>query len=202
MSSAPIVATWRVTFSVPGTRWSTRAPGGRGTGEPAIHEMLARGYRAAASASDTAPYGHAAEHYARAEAPEELAGLLVEWSQLGYASERDLFVARAALQFLSFGNLRDANAVFGAFGARLKRDGDEPPDTPLMHFIGFLLRACERDAAPLFQVLQQRYARSIARDPAFEQYLTAVGQHFFGMRPAPNMMNMLSSMLGGGGNSA
>ena len=82
--------------------------------------------------------------------------MLVEWSKLGYASERDLFIARAALQFLSFGNLRDANAVQGAFKARLQQDGETPPDSPLMNFVGFLLRACERDAAPLFQVLRQK----------------------------------------------
>ena len=186
------------TFLKAALRWSTRAPGGRQTGDPAVHEMLARAYRSAACAACPAAYGQAADHYARAEAPEELAGMLVEWSKLGYASERDLFIARAALQFLSFGNLRDANAVQGAFKARLQQEGETPPDTPLMNFVSFLLRACERDAAPLFQVLRQRYSRSLARDPEFDRYLTAVGQHFFGMRPAPNMMNMLSSMLGGG----
>ena len=47
-------------------------------------------------------------------------------------------------------------------------------------------------------MLQQRYARSLQRDPEFGGLLRQIGEKFFGMRPAPNMMSMLSGMLGGG----
>ena len=183
----------RLTFLRAALKWSTRVEGGRPSGAPAVHAVLARALREAGPSS----YAAAAEHYARAEAPEELADLLLAWSAGGYASERDLFLARAVLTLLTHENLRDANATFASFRARCEAAG-APLDTPLSNFIGFLLQTCEREAAPLFQMLQQRYARSLQRDPEFAGMLRVIGEKFFGMRPAPNMMSMLSGMLGGG----
>ena len=160
----------RLNFLRAALKWSTRAEGGRPSGAPEVHVLLARAYREAGAAS----YGQAAEHFARAETPEELADLLLAWSACGYASERDLFVARSVLTLLAQQNLRDANATFAAFRARCDAAG-APVDTPLAHFLAFLLQTCEREAAPLFQMLQQRYARSLQRDPEFGGLLRQIG---------------------------
>jgi len=160
----------RLNFLRAALKWSTRAEGGRPSGAPEVHVLLARAYREAGAAS----YGQAAEHFARAETPEELADLLLAWSACGYASERDLFVARSVLTLLAQQNLRDANATFAAFRARCDAAGASL-DTPLAHFLAFLLQTCEREAAPLFQMLQQRYARSLQRDPEFGGLLRQIG---------------------------
>ena len=121
--------------------------------------------------------------------------MLWEWSCKGYKSERDLFITRAVLQLLSLENLRDANAVFEAFNDKLAKK-KVVLDSPLMNFTRFLLLTCERDAQPLFLMLQQKYAPSLARDESFSTYMTYIGQKFFGIQPPPSMAGMLQNMMG------
>lgn len=60
----------------------------------------------------------------------------------GYASERDLFLARAVLQLLCLGNLKDANAVRDEYLRKWEEQGVKL-DSPLVHFIKFLLLTLE-----------------------------------------------------------
>eukprot|EP00823_Brevimastigomonas_motovehiculus_P006874 TRINITY_DN5894_c0_g1_i1.p1 TRINITY_DN5894_c0_g1~~TRINITY_DN5894_c0_g1_i1.p1 ORF type:complete len:317 (-),score=34.00 TRINITY_DN5894_c0_g1_i1:267-1154(-) len=149
-------------------------------GDPVLH------YDAAQLLYDQKDYGGAQGHFLRAgfkggpaEAIDEHAKMLYEWSQKGLNSERDLFVARSVLQYLCLQNLKCANLILEKF---LKLNGTI--DSPLIHFIRFLLKTCERDAGPLFEMLRQKYSPSIERDSIFSSYLSKIGELYFGIKPA------------------
>ena len=105
---------------------------------------------------------------------EEYAKMVLEWSGKGYASEIDLFVTRPILWLAEKKNLRDANLFFTAF-KKLEEDNQEFGQLPLVHFCNFLLqtlvvRCCwdslvQRDAAPLFNLLKEKYDSELRRDP-------------------------------------
>jgi hypothetical protein len=139
----------------------------------------------------------ATKHQLHAHRPEEYANLLVKWAKLGPESERDLYLARAVLQLLCLENLRDANAVNKAFRAEFP-----DLDTPLLRYIGYLLRTLERDAYPLFQVLRQKYGPSIARGntptSSFDAYLDKIASVFYGVAPPKSgMASMMESLMKG-----
>jgi len=115
--------------------------------------------------------------YIRGDNPEEFAKVLLTWLRKGYPGEYDLFLARAVLLYLSTANLRDANEVFTFVTQSLKIN------TPLVNFIRFLLLTLERDAHPLFEILKQKYAPSLSRDPTLLQYLDHIAEVFFRIRP-------------------
>ncbi len=104
----------------------------------------------------------AQRHYLECGAGAEFGSFLFGWATAGgYAGEEDLFLARAVLQLLCLGNLRDANAVRDEF-VRLAAEKGVAVDTPLSHFTRFLLltlevrrrrhrKARERGAAQLTQ---------------------------------------------------
>jgi len=73
--------------------------------------------------------------------------------------------------------------------------GEKNLDTPLIHFVRFLLKTVERDAAPLFSMLRNKYATSIARDPNFDQYLNKIGEVYFDIKAAQGMLAMLTGLL-------
>ena len=91
-------------------------------------------------------------------------------------------------RLLALENLQDANVVYETFLALAAQSG-QPVDTPLTHFLGFLLQclqvrpvlllctkqatlttmrvtcvALQREAAPLFKALVAAYEPSLARD--------------------------------------
>jgi len=60
----------------------------------------------------------------------------------GNPEEEDLFVVRAVLQLLAVGNgldekLEDAHELLQSYESMMRRG---LPDTPLMHFINFLIK--------------------------------------------------------------
>lgn len=139
---------------------------------------------------DEEEFSSAHSHYLRSGMPEEHARAMFEWSEHGYASERDLFLARCVFEYLCLENLKDANIVFRTFKTLCK---DTSMDSPLVHFLQFLLLTCERDAAPLFQMLRQKYAVSLYRDERNNKYLDRIGQLFFNIA-APK--GILAGLLG------
>jgi hypothetical protein len=74
-------------------RW-TQAEGSRKRGDSELQLLLSRAHR------ESGDFQHAAKHFLHAEAPAELAALVFDWSKKGYASEADLYVARAVLQYV------------------------------------------------------------------------------------------------------
>ena len=137
------------------------------------------------------------KHMLHSHRPDEISSITAKWAKSGPEGERDLHIARTVLQLLCLENLRDANAVFKALKAEFP-----DLDTPLMRFLGYLLRTLERDAYPLFLTLRQKYASSIARantpQASFEAYLDKIAQVFYGVAPPKSgMQSMMETMLKG-----
>ena len=158
-------------------------------GDPELHRLAGRANLKEGDILATS------KHMIHAHRPDEFNTILIKWANSGPESERDLYLARAVLQLLCFENLRDANALNKLFRAEFPN-----LDTPLMRFIGFLLRTLERDAYPLFQTLRQKYATSIARGNApnssFDAYLDKIAQVFYGVAPPKSgMANMMESLM-------
>lgn len=152
-------------------------------------------------------YADASRHFLESGAGAEYGGCLYRWARGGYARELDLFLARAVLQLLCLGRLGDANAVRDEF-LRLATEaggGSVPPalDTPLCHFLRFLLLTLEREARPLYLTLLDKYKPSLNRDPEFGAYIQTIGLRFFGIEPPKSameaMMSSMASLFGGPG---
>jgi hypothetical protein len=158
-------------------------------GEPELHRL------AALAALKDQDIMQASKHMLHSHKPEEFAILLAKWAKRGPDSERDLHVARAVLQLLCFENLRDGNALFKAYKAEFP-----DLDTPLMRFIGYLLRTLERDAYPLFQTLREKYNAAIARgnfgNATFDLYLDKIASVYYN-KQKPSSGNFLESLLKG-----
>jgi len=142
-------------------------------GDPNLHAQLAKAYYEA----DEYPY--AQKHYLKSNQPKEFGQMLIDWANEGYSSERDLYIARAVLMYLSLSNLRDANVIYQIFTNSLQPN----QFTPLLHYLKFLLLTLERDAYPLFDVLRQKYKPSLSRDPSFSPYLDHIAQIYYRVKP-------------------
>ncbi|EQC35404.1 hypothetical protein SDRG_07114 [Saprolegnia diclina VS20] len=166
-------------------KWS-KAHGSRQRGDAELQLWLARVYTVATD------YTNANNHFLHAEQPREMSQMLMAHAATGYASEADLFVARAVLQLICLENLRDANVVLTEFLAA------RPLDTPLINCVKFILRTLERDALPLFQLLQERYAYALSRDPSFRNFMSIIAQKYYGVQPPQSALSSLMNMFGGG----
>lgn len=196
----PVAVGGGLRFIKAAIKWAVNAPltpEDDGEGSTLRADRIAQLHLAAAKlavSGGTEFYSNAQRHFLEAAAPTEFAAFLLSWSSGGYKTERDLFLARAVLQLLALGNLRDANAVREHF---TRPDGGVVLDTPLSNFLRFLLLTLERDARPLFETLQEKYAPSIARDPSFREYLQAIGQRFYRIAvPQSGMAAMMKNMMG------
>ena len=101
------------------------------------------------------------------------------------------------------GFLGDANALYERFTAAVGAEGKAGfaslLDTPLTHFLRFLLATLERDARPLFEVLADKYRPAVARDSSFGGYVATIGARFYHIQPPQSgMQSMLANMMGGG----
>jgi hypothetical protein len=74
--------------------------------------------------------------------------------------------------------LAHADALLAACKRRAWAGGPLP-DTPLVHFAGFLLTALQQRSHRLVQLLRVKYAAALARDPSLEAYLARVEEVFF-----------------------
>lgn len=173
----------------------TAARGSWKQGEPDLHLNAAR----LALKEKNLP--EATKHYLHANRVDEFSDVLVAWASNGPESERDLYLARGVLQLLCFENLRDANAL----NTKFRKDCVGLETTPLLRFISYLLRTLERDAYPLFQMLRQKYASSIARaqqpnggGSQFDMYLDKIALVFYNVQPPKSgMANMMESLMKG-----
>jgi hypothetical protein len=157
-------------------------------GDPRLHQELARLYWRTDDCSS------AQNHFLRANLPHEHAHFLFEWSSKGYGSERDLYLSRCVLQYLCLGNLQAANTVFKDFRSSCQ-DKQEALDSPLVNFVAFLLQTVERDAAPLYLMLRQKYAISLSRDSTFSMYLDKIGEVFFKIKAPGDMFENMLKMI-------
>ena len=110
----------------------------------------------------------------------EHASLLLEWAGKGFPSERSLFICRCTLQYLSLGDLKGAHAVLDGVMTRLPATvSAEVSADPLIHFLQFVLKTCEREAGELFDVLRVKYAPALQRDEGLQGWLDRIGEVFF-----------------------
>lgn len=98
---------------------------------------------------------------------------------LGYRSERDLFISRAALHLLCLGKPASAKELLGRLASA---------PTPILNFtrmshIGFLLQAIEVKNYKLVAYLKEKYDLSLRRDPSLKAYLAHVEKKYFGVEP-------------------
>ncbi|KJE98141.1 hypothetical protein, variant [Capsaspora owczarzaki ATCC 30864] len=178
-------------------KWSTAV--GRNTrGDPSLHHLFGTAFWREHN------YQLAESHLVLGTEASalSLAEMLLEWSQKGSPSELELFITRAVLKYLELGNLRDANVLFRTFTAQHPSIRNPPFRLPLLNFCHFLLATLERDAAPLFKMLREKYRPSLQRDASFDASLDAIGQCFFNIRSSsgvssmPGISEMLRTMLG------
>ncbi|PAA73863.1 hypothetical protein BOX15_Mlig006902g2 [Macrostomum lignano] len=113
--------------------------------------------------------------------------MLVEYSQLGYKSEVDLFLALTVLQLLCLKKLSPASVCFYTYTRHhpslLRTQAPPyPSNYPLLNFTWLLLMSI-RSNWPLscFQYLCQVYRAPLDRDPICGEYLIKISQLFFGV---------------------
>ncbi|GAB5356296.1 hypothetical protein AAMO2058_000278600 [Amorphochlora amoebiformis] len=201
----------RLEFMKEAIQWTSKL-GECPHGDARLHTDLARYYHGKNS------YGLAHRHYVRGRRPTDHARLVLEWAKKGYPSERDLFIARAVLEYLCVENLKNANEFFAAVtktidaetpkesekktSSGITTDQDRPSvdtgytiRTPLLNFLSFLLKTVERDALPLFDMLCAKYRPSLLRDSKFKTYLQRIAQIYFGRQAPKGMLEELMSMF-------
>jgi len=194
----------KITFMKAAISYSSQY-GSSSQGEPLLHKDFALFYQSRQE------YNLSQRHYLRSDSYRDHAKMLLEWATKGFLSEFDLFIARAVLQYLCLENLAGANELLeivtqqiqsqnqSMLASRLESESvvltDTSLNTPLMHFIQFLLKTVERDAAPLFEMLRQKYAASLERDPAFHTYMNKIGELYFGLKAPQGMLANLFDLV-------
>ncbi|KAJ7298011.1 hypothetical protein O6H91_Y022100 [Diphasiastrum complanatum] len=109
------------------------------------------------------------------------------------SDQRDLVLARAIFQYLSLGNLRDANKIMDEVKHGMSSQDFE--DLPLVRCLKFLLLTLERDALPLFRMLRENYKMSIERDPSLDELLDDIAEKFYGVRRKSGFQNMFGDIM-------
>lgn len=145
---------------------------------------------------DEGRYPIANDFYLVSEDMEEYSSMLLDWASQGYKSELDLFVVRAVLWLLVKKNLRDANALFSCVRSK-EADDREFLQLPLIHFCDFLLQTVTRKAAPVFNLLLEKYAPELDRDPSLDRLLREIGTIYFDIRPQGNLFSDMLKMFSG-----
>ncbi len=145
-------------------------------------------------------FGKAALHFSRGADAAGYAAALAGVVAQADPREAPLFVARAVLQTLACAHarsadrqLRHAEQLLVACGAALP----ELASTPLAHFCELLLQALQLRRHALLGLLRERYATSLAWDPALSAYLSTVEQVYFNVRPQGGSGRLLGGLLRG-----
>lgn len=167
-------------------------------GHPQLHKMAAQAY------TKEKNYVQARQHYLHVEMPEEFGILLMEVATTkGYPGEADLFITQAVLQLLVLKQRTYALDLYNIYTQAHPafRDKEGPPykDLPLLNFLWFLLLSAERGQPEVFNCLLQHYTPAIQRDPCFQQYLTKIGEYFFGIassQPSGGLFDLIGGTSG------
>jgi len=131
-----------------------------------------------------------------------------------HCAARPSFHCRA----LTLGSLAAANSVFEDWCAQMSGSTAQAPsddispirpppaspvDTPLVHFVGFLLLTLQRPAGPLLGLLVRKYNTALRRDAEFHRLVFSVASRFYGAAAAQQIFNQNTAAAGGGsGNQA
>lgn len=110
-----------------------------------------------------------------------------------------LTTAGAACRLLAKGFLDDAKTLREEFLKLLPPEEGRQPPSPLLNFLRFLLMTLERDAAPLFTLLVQRYTPTLERDDALPNLAAEIGRKFYNIEPPKSMIESVMGMFSGVG---
>mmetsp|Transcript_23565 Transcript_23565/g.41768 ORF Transcript_23565/g.41768 Transcript_23565/m.41768 type:complete len:251 (+) Transcript_23565:1043-1795(+) len=143
---------------------------------PVLYVMLASDYQEAED------YGNACLNWVKSGQVTGLVTCLKHLMTKGLAGEQDLIVARAALQLIAIKNLESAKEVLRHFSGI---------ESPILNFAKFLVQACELQQLELVDVLKEKYAPSLARDPNFSKYMQQIEHGIFGREPPANEMSSI-----------
>ncbi|KAB1212216.1 hypothetical protein CJ030_MR5G024984 [Morella rubra] len=177
-------------------KWSVEF-GAHRNGSPELHVMLAEYIYSESPEVDMA---RVSSHFVRGNNPKKFASVLVNFMGKCYPDEDDLAIARAALMYISFGNLRDANCLMDEIKKQVESKQLDFPQSELTQFILYLLQTLQRDALPLFNMLRANYKTSIEREPAFNELLDEIAEKYYGVRrrnPMQGMFGDIFKMMGG-----
>lgn len=196
----PSEAPERGKFIVAAIKWSQRDTPNR-TGDPELHKEFAN------ILWHEKNYFEARYHFLRSTDGKGCALMLVEYQlSKGYASEADMFVAQAVLQYLCLRNKSTATLTLRVYTENHPAIKSGPPFIlPLLNFMWLLLLAVKTQKLNAFTVLCEKYQPSLKRDPAYAAYLDKIGQVFFGLPPPmPTgrqgfIGNLISSLFSGEG---
>eukprot|EP01130_Rhizamoeba_saxonica_P015087 TRINITY_DN6704_c0_g1_i1.p1 TRINITY_DN6704_c0_g1~~TRINITY_DN6704_c0_g1_i1.p1 ORF type:complete len:280 (-),score=54.48 TRINITY_DN6704_c0_g1_i1:74-913(-) len=120
-------------------------------------------------------FDSAQNHYIRGTLPEECAEMLIEWSDSGYQSEKDLYITRAVLGYMCLKKLDDANIVYTIY---TEATGIV---SPLINYVKYLILTLQHYDYPVFEELREKYTISIKRDPIFTKYLDILAKSYYGV---------------------
>jgi len=186
----------KITFMEKAIKWSAteRKTLSPLEGAPELHYELAAAYQA------DKQFGHAQRHYLRANNATALGAMVLIWSEEGYPSEKDLFLARPIFQYLCLKKVKEAKELHAFFEKEAK-----PKPTPLLNFVRFVLELVDHgeNAAKIFEYLRGQYRPALARDLSFGEYMDHIGQSYFKLRPTSSsgfagiFGDLIKSMLGG-----
>lgn len=182
LSEALVAAKTRVevcsSFLKSALRWSADY-GGSKSSCPELHYLLAEYIYSESPELDMAKV---TVHFVRGNNLEKFASTLANFMEKCYPGEDDLAIARAALMYLSQGDLRDANKLVSELRKQLEAKQQTLPKSDLIQFVEYLLETLERDALPLFRMLRQKYKPSIDRERVFDELLDDIAEKFYGVR--------------------
>jgi len=154
-----------------------------------IAELLGSSYR------DAGLHSRAYKYFFKARNVAEVCRAMEAVMATGYASEQDLFVARACLEMLiksqEIGKTRALRQYFKG-----------QPQTPILNFIDTLIECLELEEFGLIkQMANVDYASELRRDGSLYEKVNTITEKYFDQPiKAPNQMQaMLSNLLGGGG---
>ncbi|ESO87201.1 hypothetical protein LOTGIDRAFT_154705 [Lottia gigantea] len=169
----------RYNFLTAAVHWSKKVDGKFKRGHPELHKKFGIMFW------EERNFVQARYHYLHSCDGKGCATMLIEYHTIkGYASEVDLFIAQAVLQYLCLQNKDTANEVFSTFTANHPQIEKGPPYVmPLLNFLSFLLLALEGGKLAVFSILCEKYETSLNRDPSYKEYLDKIGQLFFGLPP-------------------
>jgi hypothetical protein len=185
-SAFPEKSALRADFLLAALKWTAKC-GSRELGDPMLHQRLGL------LLTELGDKTKAVYHLTMAEAPELVWTAIKDLPPV----ERDALLAFAVCHFLSLESIRDASVLTASY-----RKAVPGAASDLVQFADYLQQTCLRDAGPLFQTLVQTYAPLLQQYPAILQLVVGpIALTYFGMRQQarPDMMSMLSNMMGGGG---
>jgi len=191
----------RMAFCKKAAAWSQEMSQ-RLRGEPALHALYAEALLQGGQVE------RAFDRLVLAERPQILAKIMFDLQEKGIISAAavELLATKCTLRFLAAENVRDAilfqNMVLVHLQARAMaaNDGNPPPGplfspTSLHSFCRYITATCQRDAAPLFKELCERYRAQISSHPTFPEFLAEIGARFYGIKGTPQQGMMMNPMM-------